>query len=47
MPEINDIKYQGKAEKEKKKARCQTLSKHDADFAVTAEISPDISRDLG
>ena len=47
MPVINVIKYQGKTEKEKKKARCQTLSKHDFDFAGTAEISPDISRDLG
>ena len=44
MPEINAIKCQGKTEKEKKKARCQTLSKHDFD---SAEISPDISRDLG
>ena len=45
MPDITVIKCQGKTEKEKKKDRCQTLSKHD--FAVTAEISPDISRDLG
>ena len=32
------IKYQGKTEKEKKKACCQTLSKHDFDLRVS-EIS--------
>ena len=38
-----DINYQGKTEKEKKKACCQTLSKHDFDFPVS-EIS--LSREI-